>query len=478
MSTIRTPLPEIHSSLRRLSEQLVLLLIAVLLMQTWYIEGLVLSCRVTSGSMAETLLGLHRKVVCEDCGYRFPCGSDRRPPSERAVCPNCGYDHNKLEDLPDIPGDGLLIHKSLFRLRRPQRWEVIAFGHPQWAAHTQIKRVVGLPGEKIEIRHGDVYIDGRIQRKDLFQQRAMAIPVHDASFQPKHGASPPPRWRKKSPDSPWGSAGGDFAHPETKHNKAIDWLEYRHWRRLPGLLRDLDESAVREDWVPDLSGYNQDLPRLNEDVHPVTDLMLSFQLVEASGDGRLAVRASDGSEQFKVWIDRRGNRYEVRQNDQAVSHASAVGKLPAGDDGLGIEISLFDQQFLLAFNGKVAACWQYEPAGPNRQPSSRPLAIGSQGIKARIRDVRVYRDVYYTRPVGVRARRGFDEPVQLGDDEYFVLGDNSPLSEDSRTWPGRGTVPADLLVGKPLVVHFPVRRVELGGWSFHIPDPARIRYIR
>ena len=90
----------------------------------------------------------------------------------------------------------------------------------------------------------------------------------------------------------------------------------------------------------------------------------------------------------------------------------------------------------------------------------------------------MYRDVYYTHPIGLQGRWGLDEPVRLAADEYYVLGDNSPISEDSRTWPGGPAVDANLLVGKPLVVHFPAKLLEVGRWGFQVPDPAGIRYIR
>jgi hypothetical protein len=58
------------------------------------------------------------------------------------------------------------------------------------------------------------------------------------------------------------------------------------------------------------------------------------------------------------------------------------------------------------------------------------------------------------------------EVFELGDDEFFVLGDNSPASLDSRYWkvPGtgndgrqyrQGTVPGDYLVGKAFFVYWP-----------------------
>jgi signal peptidase I len=66
---------------------------------------------------------------------------------------------------------------------------------------------------------------------------------------------------------------------------------------------------------------------------------------------------------------------------------------------------------------------------------------------------------------------------RLGDDEYFVLGDNSPLAADSRDHFGAGGVPGELLVGKPFMVYLPSRRVGRPGSGFQVPDLAKIRYI-
>jgi hypothetical protein len=109
---------------------------------------------------------------------------------------------------------------------------------------------------------------------------------------------------------------------------------------------------------------------------------------------------------------------------------------------------------------------------------SQPLAIGTSGLGVEITDVRVYRDIDYCLPTRVRARWGYDKPVRLGKDDYFLLGDNSEVSVDSRYWIGGPAVPASLLVGKPLLVHFPCRGIMIGGRHFQVPDISRIRYIR
>lgn len=48
--------------------------------------------------------------------------------------------------------------------------------------------------------------------------------------------------------------------------------------------------------------------------------------------------------------------------------------------------------------------------------------------------------------------------TELGDDEYFVLGDNRQFSHDSRAW---GPLPKEDVVGKVLIRAWPLSKVEI-----------------
>ena len=58
-------------------------------------------------------------------------------------------------------GQYLIVNKAVYRwLHEPERGDIIVFDSPNSPDRDFIKRVIGLPGETVEIRDGAVYIDG------------------------------------------------------------------------------------------------------------------------------------------------------------------------------------------------------------------------------------------------------------------------------------------------------------------------------
>ncbi len=54
----------------------------------------------------------------------------------------------------------LVVEKISYRLHGPRQGDVVVFSMPQQSEELLIKRVIGLPGETVEIHEGRVYING------------------------------------------------------------------------------------------------------------------------------------------------------------------------------------------------------------------------------------------------------------------------------------------------------------------------------
>jgi signal peptidase I len=399
--------------------------------------------------------------------------------SAQAVCPNCGFAENDLNAVAAGGGDRLLVDKAAFRLRRPRRWEVVAFRGPG-DSRICVKRIVGLPGETVQIRKGNVYIDDRILQKTLAEQRAIAAPVHDAAYPPRLDLPSPVGWRPDRPASGWSFSGTRFIHSETPGESSFDWLAFHHGARVPG-----EPARAFETPITDACSYNQTRPRRGSPIHSARDLLVSFRLAEVAGEGALAVRAVDSGGPISFHLETRDGRSLawIQRGERRIGSTQSLGRYGlAGrrSSAALIEVSLFDGQFLGAVDGRPVVATPLEMGGEEARGSqeSHRLAIGVQGLAVKIEDLKVLRDVYYTRPLGLADRWGSDTPVVLGEDEYFVLGDNSAVSEDSRTWPDGPAVLAQQLIGKAFLVHLPVRKRRVLGWDFSVPDIARVRYIR
>jgi signal peptidase I len=89
-------------------------------------------------------------------------------------------------------------------------------------------------------------------------------------------------------------------------------------------------------------------------------------------------------------------------------------------------------------------------ASAGRGPSGR-VYFGGAGGRIAFRSIRLARDLVYTD----RGHVGVDSEIQLGPDEYFLLGDNSSQSRDSREW---GPVTDRDIVGRAVRVVWPPSR--------------------
>lgn len=410
--------PNRRRAVHRLVSALVGCAILALLANTWLVEGLFVPLVVSGGSMAPTLLGTHRQWQCVDCGQPFACDLESLPATgASAVCPNCGAANDPARGA-DVAGDRVLVDRSAFLWRTPRRWETVAFRSPENPDVLCIKRVVGLPGEVVDIVAGDVLVNGAVASKSLAAQRAMAVAVSGPHATDRWRGGDATAWRR---DDEW------FVHDGRKR-EAVDWLSYHHAEyavrgRQPSNRPILDDST-----------YDQsESRRLNE----VGDVMLACE-IQASGSGTVHLRAACQNDDFLVRLAVASGRLELLHNGRAARRVAVDRKLL--QEPTQLEFIVADRRVQLAVAGQTLVQYDYEPAScPPRFAAQMP-AIGAQNARVRARHLRVFRDIYYT-------AAGGSAQYRLGNREYFLLGDNSPHSLDSRVWSTQGGVTEGLLLG-------------------------------
>lgn len=63
-------------------------------------------------------------------------------------------------------GDNLIVDKISYRFSEPKRFDIIVFPYQYQEKTYYIKRIIGLPGETVQIIDGSIYIDGEVLEED------------------------------------------------------------------------------------------------------------------------------------------------------------------------------------------------------------------------------------------------------------------------------------------------------------------------
>jgi signal peptidase I len=82
-----------------------------------------------------------------------------------------------------IDGDHVLVNKFVYERRLPRRGDVIVFRVPGKPGQNWIKRVIGLPGDTVELRDNEVFINGRKLERDRLPADVLPAPVDGEVFE-------------------------------------------------------------------------------------------------------------------------------------------------------------------------------------------------------------------------------------------------------------------------------------------------------
>ncbi len=448
-------------------------LILAFVFRAFFVEPFI----IPTGSMAEGLLGRHRHQICTACSWQYnvdePDTSD-----ETVICPNC-FTLGRLSP-ESLAGDRILVHKWPYLLLAPKRWDVIVFRDPADPLENYIKRLVALPGESVEIIEGDIFINGTIARKPRYAQNALWIPVYDQGYVPRLPAGEHAPWQV------------DIADPS-----ASDWsglstrvIRYQGAHERPQSIRF--EPGVGE-YLRDVYGYNNGSSgRYVNDVR----LRVEIERESGSGTGTLQFEIATESNRFVAVLGPTGDVHLRRVSRYDENEVAQLGPVQVQGDfaRVRLELAHVDHRVYVALNG-VELLATDDESYPfdidayrhtyHREPLS--LAMTADGGAYAFRNLRIERDVFYVDAPQTR-RAGRANPMTLGPDEFFVLGDNSPDSHDSREWfeagphlPGDyrlGTVVESQIVGRAAFVYLPATLRVPGFSSRALPDIGRTRFIR
>ncbi len=106
--------------------------------------------------------------------------------------------------------------------------------------------------------------------------------------------------------------------------------------------------------------------------------------------------------------------------------------------------------------------FQY-PYGPDKDFVKRIIGLPGETVAVQNGQVYINNQPLSSEPYVKFASHDTYGPITLGDDEYFVMGDNRSGSSDSRSW---GPLQSHFIIGKAWLIYYPFDRFQI----LHHPD--------
>lgn len=380
-------------------------------------------------------------------------------------------------------GDNIIVDKMYYWFNPVQRWDVVVFKFPEaykmpidgsydldgngdprnpgmedgnsnggkqgkgryvYFHRNFIKRCVALPGEAIWIKRGDIYItndsglNNEIPEKPPQVQEALWQRVYFCDF----NSSKPfnEQWRIKNEAGMATRQGRLSADASAGNEIALELSRIMDYR--------IGEN--NEQIATDRNEYGKNY---------VGDIMIETAATFGDKDSSLVLEIVEDDCIYTVSLGPAGSTVSWLLGGETTD-ARAVTEKVDFTFAPGVEHKIrfinVDDRLSLVVDGKTA--WGVHHFAKNEVPVISRHGAGNAAAAIRITrgkmtfgSLNIYRDIYYTSH-GEQYKYAVNAPYHVPEGCYFAMGDNSPISSDSRVW---GTFPREYLIGKACFVFFP-----------------------
>lgn len=339
--------------------------------------------------------------------------------------------------------DRILVDKFLPTIREPERWDITVFQYPLQKNQLYVKRIAGMPNDRLHIAGGNLYLvsdrDGQrtyeVLRKPDDLQEAMWKNVHPARQRIRAESKALGGAFSASPSRAFSEVENGFVADLDGNQARLFFRDDedggfvdRVWDGYPTAvgreIRDKVRRELAQEIVPDgrirvfvaperaIDEFALELEVLRPDRDKLT-----YALVARDGKARLQVRSKD----TQVLGESPEFAFELPAGESTeVGFAHVDDLLIAWHDG--DEVQRFDTAAWPCREGCELRHYR-AIAGHAVVPQ---IVLKGKG-KVRLDDLRLDRDQHYT-------RMGAPEVVEVPDGHYFMMGDNTMQSIDSRDW--------------------------------------------
>jgi hypothetical protein len=219
--------------------------------------------------------------------------------------------------------------------------------------------------------------------------------------------------------------------------------------------------------------------------------MTNFYVFPAESKGIVGIALSKYETFYKAWVDLSGEMVisKVMRGGETILKKKTITR-PEIKEPILVKFANVDHELVFQFGTEVLTYdmgREPDSAGERKSFLAPQVKIFGSG-KLTVSHLKIFKDNHYTQPRTI-LRAGEGNPFKLGKDEFFMFGDNTTDSLDSRLWNldgignngityRQGVVPREYLVGKAWLVVLPGWHRPYKNFPFSIvPDMGRLRFI-